>query len=112
MTKLTQQQLKRQTIQDVCMDIDDLEGQTLGEIVEKYGADCKFEITPGYYGEETPGYYIVHFREEDDEEYNSRIDQLKATIEMIENNKATEKERKLKFEKSEYLRLKKKFGDK
>lgn len=92
--KLKDSQLKRLS-QSFCESVND--GDTLGDLVDKFGRDSYIDFD--YYGEEIDCIYIRGYKEESDEEYNSRIAQLIA----IEEEKLKKKRDK---DYKEYLRLK------
>lgn len=97
--KLKSSDLNRKHI-NICQPVDD--GDTLGDLVDRYGRDAYIDIDIYY---DDVNINIILNREENDEEYNARIEAL---IE-IENKKLQKKRDK---EYKEYLRLKELFEGK
>jgi hypothetical protein len=106
MAKLTKSELARRTVRAVYYGLE--EGDKLGDLVAQYGPDCSIEIDYGYY-DEPRTYYIVLDRPETDEEYEKRIDELKALKEAVERNQREARKKREDDDRKTYERLKKKF---
>jgi hypothetical protein len=106
MVKLTQTELRRRTFRAVYVPLE--EGQVLGDLVKLYGADCRVGVDLGYY-DESDTYYIYLDREETDEEYDARIEQLTQLKLENERRNAEARKKRLEAERKTYERLKKKF---
>lgn len=106
MAKLSKHELARKTIRDVYVQIED--GARLADLVAKYGIDCWVDVDYGYYDDPT-SFYLVHDREETDEEYEIRINEAKERERSHEAKLRDNRKRKDEEERKTYARLKAKF---
>lgn len=105
MVKLSKAILARQIKSDYFY-IDD--GDTLENLVEKYGKDAYLDIVWDY---SDTSIRIVTNREETDEEYNVRIDAHKLALKAESERKKKIKDKKEADERALYAKLKEKYGE-
>jgi hypothetical protein len=109
MAKLTKSELARRTVRDVFVELPTY--TKLSDLVQQYGADCIIECHTGWY-DDPDTYYLVHERDENDEEYQKRIDDLMEFKRAEESRMRDARKKHLEDERKTYERLKKKFDKK
>lgn len=110
MVKLTEVELARQTLY-ISEPIFDY--VSIQYLIENYSLDAtiSYEIDSGYYDSECT-LKVNYTREENDKEYQSRIDKLKKKKALDAENARKSKAKKESQERKEYERLKAKFEGK
>ena len=122
MVKLSKSELEYRIIHDQLDNLDTDQAYRIDELVEKHGEGLSFYVeTDYYYSDCTVTIRLCRDRLETDEEYNERIEKLKAhkakaaesaekRRKTLEARKQKAKEKKDAEERELYERLKTKFG--
>jgi len=117
LTKLKNIEVKNGKIIDI--DIDFFVNRKISDLIEylvKIEKTSKFEEyfilmddENNYYRDSDPRYIYVAHRDETDEEFQKRVDDLKKDAQLKKQKAKKEKQEKLEAERKEYERLKQKF---
>lgn len=105
MVKLTKNDLERRTFNTSSVHMG---SSNLGELVDQYGRDAWIEAVSDY--DYAGAEIMINIsRMETDDEYNDRLEKTLAMKKQDVLDRKKEREKRLRQERSEYERLKKKF---
>ena len=107
MAKLTKADLRRRTIDDTLEYLSDGD-YNLDDLLAKHGTGLTLRFELGYYDD--PDSVSIHrIREETDEEYEARLEQIRAYQKAEEARKRNARREREEAERKTYERLRRKF---